>query len=816
MDERALKFDGFDPREEGLREALTSTGNGYFCTRGTAEWEDADDVHYPGTYAHGLYNRETTIMGGRPVLNEDLVNLPNWLVLKLRVEGEEAIRVGNVELLEYCHEYDIGTAMVIRALRFRDRGGRETTLRSRRFMSMAHSHQAAIEWTLTAENWSGCVEVVTALDGRVTNGGVARYGDLEGRHLDAVSPRTFGPEIIALHVQTRQSNIYVAQAARTRVMLGDQLLQPTRALFQAEDYIQQVLSFDISQGEPVRVEKLVSLYTSRDRAIYEPLTNAGKSVGRYPDFAEALQRHTRAWDELWRSSDVVLPGNDRVQHLLRLHISHILQVCSLHTTNHDAGVPARGLNGEAYRGHVFWDELYVFRYLTSRLPEITRELLMYRYRRLGEARAAAREAGYQGAMFPWQSGSDGSEETQIVHLNPLSGQWDPDLSHRQRHVNAAIFYNVWHYHQATDDLDFLRDHGAEIMLEIARFWSSIAHHNPERDRYEIHGVMGPDEFHEKYPGAAESGLRNNAYTNVMVAWICEQAQVVLGLLTERRRDTLRAKLGLTDEEIATWGAMSRKMYVPFHGDGIISQFEGYDELEELDWDAYRARHKNIQRLDRILRAEGDEADRYKLAKQADTVLLFFLFSPDEIQRLFERLGYDWAPDSARRNIDYYDARTSHGSTLSYIAHAGVLAPIDPAHSWERFLVALESDVGDVQGGTTKEGIHLGVMAGTIDLVQRAYTGAELRDGVLYFAPTLTDRLNGLSFPMQVRGTPIRVTIRDGELTVVITGGFSRAIRVGIGDDVREVGAGERCTFAIPAHDGAAAAVGQGSDTQGGT
>ena len=126
---------------------------------------------------------------------------------------------------------------------------------------------------------------------------------------------------------------------------------------------------------------------------------------------------------------------------------------------------------------------------------------MYRYRRLGEARAAAREAGYAGAMFPWQSGSDGSEETQIVHLNPLSGQWDPDLSHRQRHVNAAIFYNVWHYHQATDDLDFLRDHGAEMMLEIARFWGSIAHYNPERDRYEIHGVMGPDEFHEKYPGA---------------------------------------------------------------------------------------------------------------------------------------------------------------------------------------------------------------------------------------------------------------------------------------------------------------------------
>jgi trehalose/maltose hydrolase-like predicted phosphorylase len=810
VEEHPLGYDAFDPREEGLREALTSTGNGYFCSRGAAEWEDADDVHYPGTYAHGLYNRETTIMGGRPVLNEDLVNLPNWLVLKLKIEDEDAIRLGNVELLDYRHEYDIGTAMVLRELRFRDRAGRETSLRSRRFASMAHSHQAAIEWTITPENWSGSVEVVSALDGRVTNGGVARYGELEGRHLDPVSPRTFGPEIIALHVETRQSNIYVAEAARARVFSSSEQIEVSRSLYQMEDYIQQVVGFEVQQGVPLRLEKLVSIYTSRDRAINEPLTNAGKSVARYPDFEEALQRHTRAWDELWRSSDVYLPGHARVQHLLRLHISHILQVCSLHTTNHDAGVPARGLNGEAYRGHVFWDELYVFRYLTSRLPEITRELLMYRYRRLGEARAAAREAGYVGAMFPWQSGSDGSEETQIVHLNPLSGHWDPDLSHRQRHVNAAIFYNVWHYHQATDDLDFLRDHGAEMMLEIARFWGSIAHYNPERDRYEIHGVMGPDEFHEKYPGAQESGLRNNAYTNVMVAWICEQAQTVLGLLTERRRDTLRAKLGLTDEEIAQWREMSQKMYVPFHGEGIISQFEGYEELEELDWDGYREKHGNIQRLDRILRAEGDDPDRYKLAKQADTVLLFFLFSPEEIRERFERLGYEWGPDSTRRNIDYYDRRTSHGSTLSYIAHAGVLAPIDPERSWERFLVALESDVGDVQGGTTKEGIHLGVMAGTLDLIQRAYTGAQIRDGVLYFAPTLTDRLDGLSFPMQVRGTPIRVTLAHGELTVVITGGFSRAIKVGIGGDVRELGAGERCTFTLQTPAGA----GRVSDTQG--
>jgi trehalose/maltose hydrolase-like predicted phosphorylase len=795
----ALAYESFEPREEGLREALTSTGNGYFCTRGAAEWQDADGVHYPGTYAHGVYNRETTVMGGRPVLNEDLVNLPNWLVLKLRIEGDDAIGLDNVELLEYRHEYDIRYALLSRTLRFRDRAGREISLRSRRFVSMAHHHQAAIEWVVTPENWSGRMEVVTAIDGRVTNRGVTRYADLEGRHLDPVSPRTFGPEVIALKVQTRQSKLYVAQASRTLVFHGDEPVDVQRSLFQTEDYIQQVVACDARAGDPVRVEKMVAFYTSRDRALSEPLGSAGESASRYPGFVEALERHKRAWEELWRACDIRLPGNDRVQLVLRFHISHVLQVCSRYTADRDAGVPARGLNGEAYRGHVFWDELYVYPFLNFRLPDITRALLMYRFRRLGQARAAARDAGYAGAMYPWQSGSDGKEETQIVHLNPLSGRWEPDLSHNQRHVNAAIFYNIWSYYEVTQDLDFLREYGAEMMLEIARFWASIASFNPDRDRYEIHGVMGPDEFHEKYPDAAEGGLRNNAYTNVMVAWIAETARKVLTLLPDSRREALSARLGLTHEEIARWDEMSRKMFVPFHDDGIISQFEGYEKLAELDWDAYRAKYDTIQRLDRILRAEGDDPDRYMLAKQADTVMLFYLFSEDQLRHLFDRLGYEFGPETARKNIAYYDARTSHGSTLSFITHAAVLAGLDPDSSWDRFIVALESDIGDVQGGTTQEGIHLGVMSGTLDLIQRGYIGSDIRDDVLHFSPRLTERLDGLSFPMQFRGTPIRVTLADAGLTVAVDAeGFSRPIRVAAGDEVRELRAGDQHTFALKA------------------
>jgi trehalose/maltose hydrolase-like predicted phosphorylase len=794
-----LTYEGYDPDHEGVREVLTSSGNGRFCSRGAAEWEDADGAHYPGTYAHGVYNRETTILGGVPVLNEDLVNLPNWLVLKLRIEGGDAIHLDDVEVLDYRHELDIRGAVMTRVVRFRDAAGRETTLRGRRFVSMADPHLAGIEWTLTAHNWSGRVEVVSAIDGRVTNRGVARYLELEGRHLDPVSPRTFGPDVIALKVETRQSGVYISEAARTRVFAGQEPVAVAvgRTLFQTEDYVQQVLAFELGEGAPVRVEKLVALSTSRDPATSDTLAKAGRAALRHPGFEQALARHVGAWEELWRVCDMRMGGDQELQRLLRLHVSHILQVCSRHTPDLDAGVPARGLNGEAYRGHVFWDELYIYPFLTLRLPEVTRGLLMYRYRRLAEARAAAREAGFAGAMFPWQSGSDGLEETQHVHLNPLSGRWEPDLSRIQRHVNAAIFYNVWHYFQATGDLPFLRDYGAEMMLEIARFWTSIAHFNSERERYEIHGVMGPDEFHEKYPGAQAAGLRNNAYTNVMVAWLCGLAREVLSLLPDSRAEALRARLELSDDELELWEDMSRRMFVPFHDDGIISQFEGYEELEELDWDAYRERYGNIQRLDRILRAEGDDPDRYKISKQADAVMLFYLFSPRALAELFERLGYPYPADTAARTIDYYDRRTSHGSTLSFVSFAGALAALEPERSWERFLVALRSDAEDVQGGTTQEGIHMGVMAGTVDLMQRAYPGTEISDGVLCFRPRLPAQVDRVEFRMQFLRTPLLVSLDHDRLTLTVhREGAGGPIRVSVGDDARELCPGETEAFEL--------------------
>ena len=339
------------------------------------------------------------------------------------------------------------------------------------------------------------------------------------------------------------------------------------------------------------------------------------------------------------------------------------------------------------------------------------------------------EAGFRGAMYPWQSGSSGREESQVLHLNPKSGEWQPDDTHRQRHVNAAIAYNICRYFQATGDIEFLSFYGAEMLLEIARFWASIATYNAQRDRYEIHHVVGPDEFHTHYPDSDEPGLNNNAYTNVMAVWVLCFARRALELLSEERRRELTRQLGIDDEELKRWDKVSRKMFVPFHDDGILTQFEGYESLEEFDWEGYREQYGDIQRLDRILKAEGDTPNRYKASKQADALMLFYLFSCEELRTLFDHLGYPFDPDMIPRNIRYYMARTSHGSTLSRVVHAWVLARSDRQKAWELFRQALESDVADIQGGTTSEGIHLGAMAGTVDILQRCHTGLEMRDSI---------------------------------------------------------------------------------------
>lgn len=795
-------YDHYAPAQEGVRETLCTLGNGYFATRGAAAELAADGVHYPGTYLAGCYDRLSTEIDGRPLESEDLVNAPNWLPLTFREAGGSWFGTEPTDFLSYSQILDLKRGLLTRDVRVRDGRGHITRVTSRRLVHMGDPHVAAIELTLTAENWSGRVEVRSAIDGEVANRGVERYRLLNSQHLVAVDARAVGEEVVCLQMRTVQSGIQIAEAARTRVFEGKLPRACTRRRTVRDGFVAHEIELEIEAGRPITIEKVVSIFTSRDRAISEAGLAAREKLVDVPGFETLLDGHALEWEHLWRSFDIEieLDGGELAKIetgvILRLHVFHLLQSASRNSIDLDVGVGARGLHGEAYKGHVFWDELFVFPFVNLRMPDITRSLLLYRFRRLDAARRAARAAGFRGALYPWQSGSDGREETPTSYFNPRSGRWIPDHTHLQRHVNAAIVYNIWQYYQVTGDVKFLDRAGAEMVLEIARCMASLATYNTELERFEIRGVMGPDEYHSKYPDAEQPGLDNNSYTNLMAVWVLCRALDVLALLPHDRRREICERLALGAEEIAGWDAISRKMRLVFLDDGILAQFEGYDRLAELDWDAYRTRYGDIQRLDLLLEAEGDDPNRYKLSKQADALMLFFLFSTEELHALFERLGYPFEGAVIPRTIAYYLPRTSEGSTLSRVAHAWVLARSDRPRSWAVFREALTSDVADIQGGTTREGIHLGAVAGTVDLLQRCYTGLELRNDVLWLNPRLPAGVRRLALLVRYRTHTLELSITSDAIEVSAARCEMPAMRIGLRDQVHELRAGERRTFRL--------------------
>lgn len=785
----SLRYDSYQPEEEGRREALCGLGNGVFATRGAGPESGADETHYPGTYAAGVFNRLTTEIAGRTIENEDLVNLPNWLPLTFKVGDGRWFDIDQVEILDYSQELDIQRGVLTRLVDFREEG-RRTRLSQRRLVSMSEPHLAAMETTVTPEGWSGEITFRSALDGRIENRGVARYRRFNSKHLETREQGEVDDDTVFVEAETGQSHVRVAEGARTRIFADDRLLTPDRRLVVEPGYAGHDLTVEMDDGKPVRVEKLVALFHSRQHAISEPGVEVREWVVRAPSFDEALQAHVLAWDSLWRRCRLELGGSERAQQILNLHVFHLIQTVSPHSAELDVGVPARGLHGEAYRGHIFWDELFILPFLDHRLPQVAKALNMYRYRRLPAARAAARAEGHEGAMYPWQSGSDGREECQIIHLNPKSGRWIPDNSRLQRHVGLAIAFNVWHHYQATGDIEFLAGRGAEMLIEIARFWSSIARYDPGMDRYRIEGVMGPDEYHDAYPDSQTPGLNDNAYTNVLTVWVMKRAAAAIELLPATRHDELRDRLLLTQDELARWEDITHRMRVCFHDDGIISQFDGYQDLEELDWEDYRARYGDIQRLDRILEAENDTPNRYKVSKQADVLMLFYLLDAEELEMILTGLGYEWGGQSIPRNVAYYLTRTSHGSTLSWLVHSWVLARSDRLRSWELFTAALESDVGDIQGGTTPEGIHLGAMAGTVDLVQRCYSGLDVGSGALHLNPAVPAQLGAIEFPLMYRGHSLEVRLEGDHARVTVPSDGTEQVTVQIGDRAADLAPGE--------------------------
>ena len=763
-----IEYSSYDPDQEGTRETLCAVGNGYFAVRGAIEEIPATlDVNYPGTYIAGLYNRLESKIGGITVSNEDFVNCPNWLPITFRIDSGDWFDPNQVKMLDFHRRLDFKTGILTRTMVVRDQKGHQTRIQSSRLVSMGDPNLAGLEYTITPLNYTGVLTVRSELDGTITNQGVKRYRELSARHLD---PWKEGGQdhTSYLGVITNQSKIKIGIAARLRVTLGDQEIDPQYEINTIQGKVTTTFEVEARSDSPLCIEKLVAYYSSNLPEVNDPLRSAQDKVQNIQSYDQIQSDSAAAWENIWEKIDLKINGDRLVQRMIRLHLYHSLVSLSPHTAGLDAGIPARGLTGEAYRGHIFWDELFIMPFYNFQFPETARSALMYRYNRLGAARDAAHQDGHKGAQFPWQSGSSGSEETQKLHLNPLSGKWGPDHSHLQRHVSLSIAYNLWNYYWITGDEDFVIHYGAELLFSICQYWAGRAVFDPNSGRYHINEVIGPDEFHESSPNTDLPGLTDNSYTNLMVAWTFIQAFHVLDLLPSEEKDRILSVLKITHEDLKTWKKISKLINISISEDGILEQFQGYFNLKELDWEHYQKTYQDIHRMDRILKAEGLSPNDYKVAKQADALMLFYNLKEDVILNLLIGQGYQPPPDLLSTNLHYYLPRTSHGSTLSRLVHA-YLAQIAGNHelSWKLYQESLRSDYLDIQGGTTREGVHLGVMTGTILFALRAYAGLDWTENHLSINPALPPGWKEMEFNLDFQGDRYHFKISNQQLNIKV-------------------------------------------------
>lgn len=805
-----LVFEGFDPAVQARRETLMTLSNGYMGVRGSHSERSQDAVHSPGNYLAGVFNRVVSHINGRDVEHESMVNAPNWTQLDLRVAGGTWLSEGGLDYSEERTELDLKRGLLTRSMTLTDRegdpaaDGERMVLRvvQRRLVSLRQRHLGAQETTITAVNFSGRVHVRSGIDPTVINDGVKEYRELNSHHLVTVESTTLADEqetLLSL-VTTNQSQIQIATAQRTLVSGADSV-RARREIRPGGTELRRH-QIGLKREQSVVVDQVTAVVTSRDAAIGSPRDGALAQLDRNPaDFAALLAEHEIEWAQLWKRYDVDIAARDipedhLTQLALRTHTFHTAQTLAPHMSLRDAGVPARGLHGEGYRGHIFWDELYILPVISLHQPHVTRSLLSYRWRRLPMAQYRAQQFGLAGAAFPWQSGSDGREETPPELFNHHSQRWLPDNSWRQFHVGLAIAYNAWLYYEATGDIDWLSGHGSDLIIGITRLFDSLVEFEEQDGRYHISGVMGPDEYHDGPRGQHGGGLKDNAYTNVLAAWLFRHSAHIFSDMVEHQRDELTARFGVTEEEAARWLDISQRMHVPFNSDGTISQYNGYDDLEELDWDYYRAKYRNIGRLDLLLENEGDMTNNYKLSKQADTIMLVYLLGPEGVVEELGRMGYDIDHDVIQRTVDFYIQRSSNGSSLSKVVNASVLAWLNPDRSWASFQDALVVDLDDTQGGTTGEGIHLGAMAGSVEVVTRAYAGLRVRGDWLEFSPHLPPQLGNVSFTVLYRGQMIQVRIDHDELELEGMSAGAVPVTIHVGEDEHVLEAGQRITVAL--------------------
>lgn len=752
-------FDAFDPADEHRREALLALGNGVLSWRSTApEAAAADnvspDVHYPGLYRAGWYDDARREVNGESVHLAALVNLPDPFGLSVSLDGRTWFGSAEVQRLRYQQRLRMDRGHLDREICF-ELDGHRFHLREVRLLSMAEPQLAVLRWDLQCPPGIERLLVRSVLDGGTENTLIDKNRAYEGKRLLDLCMESADDGHAALSARLSTPGRRLAMAVRTR---HDAVSTSWQCERQGERLLNQTECQLAGSGRLV-IEKRVIVQVDTELAD-DPHRARRQVLERLPteSFSRLHLRHAKAWRQLWSRAPLAL-SEPVFERPLRLHAFHLLQTISPRSQEQDIGFPARGWH-EGYFGQVFWDEIFAYPFLSTHFPDLALVLLDYRYQRLDMARERARKAGLRGAMFPWRSADDGREQTPPFQCNPLSGHWMPDHTDLQRHVGAAIAHDAWQLYLATGDEALLAGKAGELILEIARFWASLAQWNADRDRYVIMGVIGPDEYHNFPPKGRWPGLDNNTYTNLMAVWTLTLGLDVLATLPDASAKALRERLQLHPTELDNWREIARTMYLPITGSGILAQFDGAERLEPAP-DAWR--HDGRPRLDWMLETRSDRPDRYQLAKQPDVLMLLYVFAQPALQRLIQSLGYSFDDDALQRTARYQLSTLAHESSLSLVVCAGALASIDPKASWNYFRQSMGIDLDAPSEGGTLEGVHLGAMAGSLDVLRRHYLGIHTERGGLYIEPAPPAALGDVALCVYYRGARLDLSLTGSNL-----------------------------------------------------
>jgi kojibiose phosphorylase len=697
---------GFNAAREREIESIFAIGNGYVGSRGSLE--EGGALSTPATFIAGVFE---TQVGSDSVPR--LAVAPDWARFTASINGR-VLALDQGEIIEHRRILDLRQGLLWRVWRQRDPDGRIISFQSLRLVSRADRHTLFQSVTLIPENFTGRLNLIPPAQ---------EEADVTG--------------IPTLH--TEQSGIDVAFAVAADIhppcSEAGRTIETRCCLLERHE-------IEIEMDQAYRFDRFVAVATSRDTA--RPAGAATEQLRRLcgRGAGPLLADHLAAWRERWRTADLQLTGDDYAQRALRFACYHLI---SASNSDDRTSIGARALTGPAYSGHVFWDtEIYMLPFYLYTHPPTARALLMYRYHTLPAAREKARTYGYRGAFYPWETAGDGTESTPQRVLALDGTVHTIRNGELEVHVSAAIPYAVWQYWIATGNDAFLRDAGAEILIETARFWASRGQLEDD-GHFHIRHVIGPDEYHED--------VDDDAFTNGMAAWNLEHAAVAARILAKRWPEhwqALQNRLALGRTEPDEWSRFANAMYQGLDPrTGIIEQFQGYHSLEEIDLAAYEPL---VAPMDVILGPE--RIQRSQIIKQPDVLMLIYL--------LWDRFH----PDIRRANFYHYEPRTGHGSSLSPCIHALLAARLGETELAERyFRQAAEIDLADNMGNAAG-GVHVGALGGLWQATVFGFGGMHIGPKGPAFAPHLPRAWQELRFPIHWRGSTLRIVVDTTGATVL--------------------------------------------------